>query len=102
MNVCPTNSGVITHARAQVLIGSRFFAAFIFSTFARTFGSTYGPFLTLRLIAPASRVLVPPALAPADDELVGQRLALARLAALAEPAERRARVPAAAGAPFAA
>src|SRR5215213_438429 len=51
-NVTPTKSGWMVQSRAHVLIGSRFPAAWAFSTLAATFGSMYGPFLRERLICP--------------------------------------------------
>src|SRR5882672_5781997 len=50
MKVCPTKSGVMVHARAQVVMGSRLFVRAIAATFFSTFGSTNGPFLRLRLM----------------------------------------------------
>src|SRR3954452_25021360 len=49
-NVCPTNSGVIVHARAQVRIGCLARFSFSFVTFLKSFSSTYGPFFALLLI----------------------------------------------------
>src|SRR3954451_15364801 len=50
-NVWPTNSGMIVHARAHVLMGclARFSLSLL--TFRKSFSSTYGPFFALRLIA---------------------------------------------------
>src|SRR5205809_1065787 len=49
--VCPTNSGMIVHARAQVLRGCLARFSFSFETFLKSFSSTYGPFLALLLIS---------------------------------------------------
>src|SRR5438046_2365261 len=49
-NVCPTNSGVIVHARAHVLMGCLARFSFSFVTFLKSFSSTYGPFFALLLI----------------------------------------------------
>src|SRR6185436_12857948 len=49
-NVMVTNSGEIVDRRDHVLIGSWLPTAFSFATFAMTFGSIYGPFLSERLI----------------------------------------------------
>src|SRR5438874_3141278 len=50
-NVCPTNSGMIVHARAQVLMGCLARFSFSFETFLKSFSSTNGPFLALLLIS---------------------------------------------------
>src|SRR5690349_2542595 len=49
-NVCPTNSGVIVHARAHVRIACLARFSFSFVTFLKSFSSTYGPFFELLLI----------------------------------------------------
>src|SRR3954471_5504313 len=49
-NVCPTNSGMIVHARAQVLMGCLARFSFSFETFLKSFSLTNGPFLALLLI----------------------------------------------------
>src|SRR4051794_39062142 len=49
--VCPTNSGMIVHARAQVLMGCLARFSFSFETFLNNFSFTNGQFLALLLIA---------------------------------------------------
>ena len=56
MNVCPTNSGTIVHARAQVLIGSFVPMSFCFSTLANNLGLTKGPFFSDLPIRPVTSV----------------------------------------------
>src|SRR6187402_941862 len=51
MKVKPTNSGVIVHERAQVVIGARAPEASCASTFFCTLASTYGPLAVLRLMS---------------------------------------------------
>src|SRR5688572_15620035 len=48
--VCPTNSGEIVDRRAQVFSTLRSFTRFIASSLFNSFWTTYGPFLTERLI----------------------------------------------------
>ncbi len=48
MNVCPTNSGMIVQARAQVLTGVFCPDSLSFSTFWKSFASTNGPFFVER------------------------------------------------------
>src|SRR4029079_670472 len=48
--VCPTNSGMMVQARAQVLMGCLARFSFSFETFLKSFSSTNGPFLLLLLI----------------------------------------------------
>src|SRR5215813_11994171 len=100
-SVWPTNSGEMVQRRAHVFITRFSFDRFMASTFFRSFASTYGPFLTERLIGfvslPARQLLRP----PAHDQFVGQ-LGLPRLLALREEAPRRTRVTAARRLAFAA
>src|SRR4051812_16243748 len=49
-NVCPTNSGIMVHARAQVLMGCLARFSLSFETLRNSFSSTYGPFFALLLI----------------------------------------------------
>src|SRR5438132_13987268 len=49
-NVCPTNSGMIVHARAHVLRGCLARFSFSFETFRYSFSSTNGPFFALLLM----------------------------------------------------
>src|SRR5512132_3032764 len=49
-NVWPTNSGMIVHARAQVLMTCLARFSLSFMTFANNFSLTKGPFFELRLI----------------------------------------------------
>src|SRR5262249_39425988 len=53
-SVCPTNSGEIVDRRAHVLSTRRSFTRFSASSFFKSFASTYGPFLTERLMRPRS------------------------------------------------
>src|SRR5215204_4090940 len=55
-NVCPTNSGMIVHARAHVLIGCFARRSFSIETFRNSFSATNGPFLALLLILNKSAV----------------------------------------------
>src|SRR5688572_25106631 len=127
MNVWPTNSGTIVQARAHVVTASFTPESFCRSIFAKSFASTYGPFLSERPIIipakpqaavlpelPASRLRISllfryqllyavAAAAPAaDDCFVRCFAALARHAALGALALRADRVAAALGAAFAA
>src|ERR671913_262056 len=49
-NVCPTNSGMIVHARAQVLMGCLARFSFSLETLRYSFSSTNGPFFELLLM----------------------------------------------------
>src|SRR5688572_10128779 len=49
-NVCPTNSGMIVHARAHVRMGCFARFSLSFDTFLYNFSSTYGPFFALLLM----------------------------------------------------
>src|SRR4051812_11520620 len=48
--VCPTNSGMIVHARAQVFRGCLARFSFSLETFRKSFSFTNGPFFALLLI----------------------------------------------------
>src|SRR5262245_60293089 len=96
MNVCPTKSGVMVQARAQVLIGSALPRSFCAMTRAMSLATTNGPFFVERLIES------PRLLPAADDEPVGGGLLAAGLAALRVLAPRRHRMASAGPAAFAA
>src|SRR5688572_5275502 len=49
--VCPTNSGMIVHERAQVFTGCLARFSFSLEIRRKSFSSTYGPFFALLLIA---------------------------------------------------
>src|SRR5687768_7220062 len=58
-NVCPTNSGMMVHARAQVLMGCLARFSFNLLTLRKSFSSTYGPFLALLLMYQTPRSCAP-------------------------------------------
>src|SRR3990167_2989488 len=116
MNVCPTNSGTMTHARAQVLTGCFSPLSFCFSTLWKSLGSTKGPFfsdlpmVSRRQCRSCEGVLVLSDLQlsvadrapPPDDHLVRGFVPVAGAAALGQLAGRADRVPPALGPAFAA